>query len=79
MSNKKLEKKVIEMICLNYHADIEDVKLESNIVNDLEFDSLDSVEFIMYAEEEFDIEISDEDAEKIETVGQIVEYLKGRV
>jgi acyl carrier protein len=47
--------------------------------NDLEADSLDLVELIMAFEEEFESEISDEDAQKIETVGQAIDYIKERM
>ncbi len=53
-----------------------DVKNESSFVNDLGADSLDTVELVMALEEEFDIEIPDEDAEKITTVQQAVDYIK---
>lgn len=56
----------------------EQVKLESAFVEDLGADSLDTVEMVMAAEEKFGIEISDEDAEKLRTVGDAVEYLKAR-
>ncbi len=54
----------------------EDLSLQSSLIEDLGADSLDIVELIMALEEEFDIEISDEDAEKISTVGDVVEYIK---
>ena len=53
--------------------------MESGFVDDLGADSLDLVELIMALEEEFDMEIPDEDAEKITTVGDVVDYIKSRV
>ncbi|HAA81323.1 MAG TPA: acyl carrier protein, partial [Thermoanaerobacter sp.] len=55
--------------------DPEEITMESSFIDDLGADSLDIVELIMALEEEFDIEIPDEDAEKIKTVGDVVEYL----
>ena len=53
-----------------------EITLESSFIEDLGADSLDIVELIMALEEEFDIEIPDEDAEKILTVGDALEYIK---
>ena len=57
-------------------VDADEVTLEASFVDDLGPDSLDVVELIMGLETEFDIEIPDEDAEKISTVGDAVEYIK---
>ncbi len=57
----------------------EDVKVKARFREDLEADSLDLVELIMAFEEEFEGEISDEEAQKITTVGQAVAYLGGRM
>lgn len=57
-------------------VDADEVTLEASFVDDLGTDSLDVVELIMGLETEFDIEIPDEDAEKISTVGDAVEYIK---
>lgn len=57
-------------------VDADEVTLEASFVDDLGADSLDVVELIMGFETEFDIEIPDEDAEKISTVGDAVEYIK---
>ncbi|MBX4259069.1 acyl carrier protein [Clostridium estertheticum] len=58
------------------NMDEEEIKIESSFMNDLGADSLDIVELIMELEEKYDIEIPDEDVEKIVTVGDIVEYIK---
>ncbi|GBF12219.1 acyl carrier protein [Tepidibacillus infernus] len=57
-------------------VDEEEVKLESSFKDDLGADSLDIVELVMELEDEFEIEISDEDAEKISKVGEVVDYIK---
>jgi acyl carrier protein len=57
-------------------VDEAEVTLEASFKDDLGADSLDVVELVMELEDEFDMEISDEDAEKITTVGQVVEYIK---
>jgi len=57
-------------------CDAAEVTLEAAFIDDLGADSLDIVELIMALEEEFDLEIPDEDAEKIKTVGQVVDYIK---
>ncbi len=59
---------------LNINKDI--ITPESSFVEDLNADSLDLMELIMAFSDEFDIDISDEDAEKIKTVGDVLEYLK---
>ncbi|NLJ76693.1 MAG: acyl carrier protein [Peptococcaceae bacterium] len=57
-------------------VDEEDVQMEASFVDDLGADSLDIVELVMALEEEFELEISDEDAEKIRTVGEAVKYIQ---
>lgn len=54
----------------------DEIKMESSFVDDLGADSLDVVELIMALEEEFDLEIPDEAAEKVSTVGDVVNYIK---
>lgn len=56
-----------------------EVKLESSFVDDLGADSLDVVELVMAIESEFEIEVSDEDYDKVGTVGDVVEYIRERV
>ena len=55
------------------------VTMEASFIDDLGADSLDIVELVMALEEEFDIEIPDADAEKVTTVGEVVEYIKDNV
>lgn len=68
--------KVKEIIVEQLGVEEEDVTLESSFIDDLGADSLDIVELIMALEEEFDLEIPDEDAEKITLVGDVVDYIK---
>lgn len=68
--------KVKEIIVEQLGVDADEVKLESSFIDDLGADSLDIVELIMALEEEFDLEIPDEEAEKFPTVGDVVDYIK---
>jgi acyl carrier protein len=67
---------VEKIIAENLNIDIESVKDDSHFVNDLGADSLNIVEVVMGLEEEFDIEIPDEDAETLMTVGQVKQYIE---
>ena len=67
--------KVKDIIVDQLSVEEEEVKMESAFVDDLGADSLDIVELVMAFEEEFDMEIPDEDAEKIKTVGDAVKYI----
>lgn len=71
-----LEQRVMKIVAEQLGANEADVKMESSFVNDLGADSLDTVELVMALEEEFECEIPDEDAEKITTVQQAVDYVK---
>jgi acyl carrier protein len=72
------ESKVKEIIINELGVEPEKVTLEASFVEDLGADSLDTVELVMAFEEEFGIEIPDEDAEQLQTVGDAVKYLKGK-
>lgn len=71
-----LENKVREMIAKQLDLDIKEVTKEASFLEDLGADSLDVVELIMSMEEEFGIQIPDEDAEKIKTVQDAIDYIK---
>jgi acyl carrier protein len=76
---KPVERRVIEIIVEQLGVSEEEVALEASFVDDLGADSLDLVELIMALEEEFGLEISDEDAEKIQTVHDVVNYITEHV
>jgi acyl carrier protein len=71
--------RVREIIAEQLMVDLEEVTDEASFVNDLGADSLDTVELIMEFEDEFGIEIPDESAESIATVGEAITYIEGRV
>ena len=70
-----IEDKVKKIIAEKLSVDLEEVVLEASFVDDLGADSLDLVELIMSMEEEFDIDISDEEAEKLVTVKDAVDFI----
>lgn len=74
-----IEKRVKEIIAEQLSIDVEEVKPEASFIEDLGADSLDTVELIMAFEEEFELEIPDEEAEKIKTVGDAIEHIKKHV
>ncbi len=74
-----IEGKVKEIIVEQLGIDEAQVNAEASFIDDLGADSLDTVELVMAFEEKFDIEIPDEDAEKMRTVGDAVEYLNGKL
>ena len=74
-----LEDRVTDIIVEQLGAAREEIVPEASFIDDLGADSLDIVELVMAMEEEFDVEIPDEDAEKIQTIGSAVAYLKGKL
>lgn len=68
--------KIQNLISEQLGIDKKEISMESSFIDDLGADSLDVVELIMALETEFDLEIPDEDAEKITTVGNVVDYIK---
>ena len=71
-----IDKRVKEIVAEQLGVDESQVTNEASFMDDLGADSLDTVELVMALEEEFDIEISDEDAEKIQTVGQAIKFIE---
>jgi acyl carrier protein len=69
---KEIEEKVKKIISEQLNVEITEIKPEASFIEDLGADSLDTVELVMAFEDEFGIEIPDEDAEKIKTVGDVI-------
>ena len=74
-----VDKRVKEIIVEQLGVNENEVNPEAKFIDDLGADSLDLVELVMALEEEYNLEISDEDAEKILTVGDAIEYIRGHV
>jgi acyl carrier protein len=82
MTNKdtsELESKLIKIISTKVNIDTASISIASRFQEDLGLDSLDTVELLMELEEEFGINISDEEAEKLRTVGDAIEFIKSRM
>lgn len=79
MDAKEIEEKVISIVSEQMGVDKVEVNRETNFVNDLNADSLDTVELVMEFEDEFETSIPDDQAEKIQTVGQAIEYISEHV
>ncbi|RKD23581.1 acyl carrier protein [Caminicella sporogenes DSM 14501] len=76
MAFEKIKEIIIEQLGLDEDTEI---TMETSLINDLEADSLDAVEVIMAIEDEFDIEIPDEDAEEFKNIGDIVKYVEEKM
>ncbi len=73
---EEIEEKVIEIVSEQMGVDKSEITRETSFVNDLNADSLDTVELVMEFEDEFELSIPDEEAEKIQTVGQAIDYIR---
>ena len=71
-----VEERVVDIVAEQLGADKEKISRKTSLVNDLGADSLDQVELVMELEEEFDINIPDDAAEKIQTVGEAIEHIE---
>ncbi len=74
-SQEEVQEKVISIVSEQLGVDKAEISRETSFVNDLNADSLDTVELIMELEDAFEMSIPDEDAEKIQTVGQAIDYI----
>jgi len=75
VTEQEIEAKVTDIVAEQMGVDKSEISRETSFVNDLNADSLDTVELVMELEDEFETSIPDEVAEKIQTVGQAVDYL----
>lgn len=75
----EIEAKVKKIVSEQMGVAESEITRETSFVNDLNADSLDTVELVMEFEEEFELNIPDEEAEKIQTVGQAIDYIKGHI
>ncbi len=76
---ENIEEKVMKIVADQFEVPLDKVTLSSQFMDDLKADSLSVVELVLAIEEAFNLEIPDEDAEKIKTVGDVVNYVKVRV
>ena len=72
---KEIQEKVVNIICEQMGADASEVSRETSFINDLNADSLDTVELVMEFEDEFNMSIPVEEADKIQTVGAAIDYI----
>ena len=77
--SQSIDERVINIICEQMGASKDKITMATSFVNDLGADSLDTVELVMEFEDEFDVNIPDDEAEKIQTVGDAIKYIKERV
>jgi len=75
-SRDEIEQRVYAIVSEQMSVDKSEIKNETSFVNDLNADSLDTVELVMELEDEFDMSIPDDDAEKLQTVGQAIDYIE---
>ena len=73
---QEIQEKVIAIVSEQMGVDKAEISRETSFVNDLNADSLDTVELVMELEDEFEMSIPDEDAVKLQTVGQAIDYIK---
>ena len=78
MADKTIEEKVKDIIVEQLGVNPEQVTPQASFIEDLGADSLDIVELVMAFEEEFSVEVPDEDAEKLQTVGDVIKYIEER-
>lgn len=79
VTEKEIEEKVISIVADQMGVDKGEISRDTSFVQDLNADSLDTVELVMEFEDEFETSIPDEQAEKIQTVGQAIDYIKQHV
>ncbi len=79
MTESEIEAKVTDIVAEQMGVDKAEITRDTNFANDLNADSLDTVELVMEFEDEFETSIPDEEAEKIQTVGQAIDYIAANI
>ena len=79
VTNPTVQDRVVKIVCDQMGATPDKISKDTSFINDLGADSLDTVELVMEFEDEFEISIPDEDAEKIQTIGSAVDYIEGKL
>lgn len=79
MTEAEIQEKVVAIVAEQMSVDKDEISRDTNFVNDLNADSLDTVELVMEFEDEFETSIPDEDAEKIQTAGQAIDFIKSQI
>ena len=79
MAEQTVEEKIKAIVVERLRVDVAKVLPNASFVNDLGADSLDQVELVMALEDEFGLEIADEEAQKLDSVGKAIEYVKSKV
>jgi acyl carrier protein len=79
VTEAEIEAKVIDIVAEQMGVDKTEITRDTSFTNDLNADSLDTVELVMEFEDEFETSIPDEQAEKIQTVGQAIDYIKANI
>ena len=76
---EEIQQKVYSIVSEQMNVDAAELRAETSFVNDLNADSLDTVELVMELEDEFDMNIPDDEAEKLQTVGQAIEFIQSQL
>ena len=79
VTNPTIEERVKKIVCDQMGITLDKANRDTSFINDLGADSLDTVELVMEFEDEFEISIPDEDAEKIQTIGAAVDYIESKL